>query len=57
MGWQLYPAAEAYGLGATGIGTFCDDVVHPYLDLTPKRELAVCHFAIGHPVNDLRVSV
>src|SRR5207249_1237637 len=34
IGQRLYVAAEALGLGATGIGAFFDDEVHHYLNLT-----------------------
>ncbi len=54
-GQRLYLAAEALGLGATGIGAFFDDEVHRYLGLTPERGQVVYHFAIGHPVTDPRV--
>lgn len=54
IGQQLYLAAEALGLGATGIGAFYDDEVHRYLDLTVNRGQVVYHFAIGYPVPDQR---
>jgi SagB-type dehydrogenase family enzyme len=57
IGQRLYLAAEALGLGATGIGAFYDDEVHRYLDLTPKCGQVVYHFAIGYPAHDPRVSV
>jgi len=56
IGQRLYLAAEALGLGATGIGAFYDDEVHRHLNLTTKREQAIYHFAIGYPVPDPRVS-
>ena len=49
-------AAEALGLGATGIGAFYDDEVHRHLNLVLSRGQVVYHFAIGHPVPDPRVS-
>ena len=55
IGQRLYLAAEALGLGATGIGAFYDEEVHRYLDLTPEQGQAVYHFAIGYPVPDPRV--
>ena len=55
IGHRLYLAAEAVGLGATGIGAFYDDEVHRYLDLTPERGQVVYHFAIGYPVPDPRL--
>ncbi len=55
IGQRLYVAAEAHGLGATGIGAFYDDQVHRYLDLTPEQGQAVYHFAIGYPVPDPRL--
>jgi SagB-type dehydrogenase family enzyme len=56
IGQRLYLAAEALGLGATGIGAFYDDEVHRYLNLTPERGQVVYHFAIGYPVLDPRLS-
>jgi SagB-type dehydrogenase family enzyme len=57
IGQRLYLAAEALGLGATGIGAFYDDEVHRYLELAPTQGQVVYHFAIGYPVPDPRVSV
>jgi SagB-type dehydrogenase family enzyme len=56
IGQRMYLAAEALGLGATGIGAFYDDQVHRYLNLTPQQGQVVYHFAIGYPVPDRRVS-
>ena len=53
IGHRLYIAAEAVGLGATGIGAFFDDEVHTYLGFTPGQ--VVYHFAIGYPVRDSRL--
>ena len=53
IGQRLYLAANALGLGATGIGAFFDDEVHRYLDLTSGQ--VVYHFAIGYPVPDPRI--
>jgi len=55
IGHRLYLAAEALGLGATGIGAFYDDEVHRYLNLAPEQGQVVYHFAIGHPVPDTRI--
>ena len=55
IGHRLYLAAEALGLGATGIGAFYDDEVHRYLGLTAEQGQVVYHFAIGHPVSDPRL--
>jgi len=55
IGHRLYLAAEALGLGATGIGAFYDDEVHRYLHVTPEQGQVVYHFAIGHPVPDPRL--
>jgi SagB-type dehydrogenase family enzyme len=55
IGHRMYLAAEALGMGATGIGAFYDDEVHRYLNLTPERGQVVYHFAIGHPVPDPRL--
>ena len=56
IGHRLYLAAEAFGLGATGIGAFYDDEVQRYLNLVPNQGQVVYHFAIGHPVPDPRLS-
>jgi SagB-type dehydrogenase family enzyme len=56
VGHRLYLAAEALGLGATGIGAFYDEEVHRYLNLTREQGRVVYHFAIGYPVPDYRVS-
>jgi SagB-type dehydrogenase family enzyme len=56
IGQRLYLAAEALGLGATGIGAFFDDEVHRYLNLTPEQGQVVYHFAIGYPVADPRIA-
>jgi SagB-type dehydrogenase family enzyme len=56
IGHRLYLAAEALGLGATGIGAFYDDEVCRYLNLMPEQGQVVNHFAIGYPVPDPRLS-
>jgi SagB-type dehydrogenase family enzyme len=55
IGHRLYLAAEALGLGATGIGAFYDEEVHRYLKLAPDQGQVVYHFAIGYPVPDPRL--
>jgi SagB-type dehydrogenase family enzyme len=55
IGHRLYLAAEALGLGATGIGAFYDEEVNSYLNLMPEQGQVVYHFAIGHPVPDPRL--
>ncbi|HUA20161.1 MAG TPA: SagB/ThcOx family dehydrogenase [Bryobacteraceae bacterium] len=55
IGQRLYLAAEALGLGATGIGAFYDEEVHRYLNLQPEQGQVVYHFAIGYPVPDPRL--
>ena len=55
IGHRLYLAAEAFGLGATGIGAFYDDEVHDYLNLASGQGQVVYHFAIGYPVPDQRL--
>ena len=57
IGHRLYLAAEALGLGATGIGAFYDEEVHRYLNLSPGQGQVVYHFAIGYPVPDFRLGV
>lgn len=53
LGHRLYLAAEAFGLGATGIGAFYDDEVHDYR--APGQGQVVYHFAIGYPAPDERL--
>lgn len=55
VGHRLYLAAEALGLGATGIGAFYDEEVHRYLHVKPEQGQVVYHFAIGYPVPDPRL--
>jgi SagB-type dehydrogenase family enzyme len=55
IGHRLYLAAEALGLGATGIGAFYDEEVHRYLHVAPEQGQVVYHFAIGYPVPDPRL--
>jgi SagB-type dehydrogenase family enzyme len=55
IGQRMYLAAEALGLGATGIGAFFDEQVNQYLGLSPEFGQVVYHFAIGHPVADPRL--
>lgn len=55
VGQRLYVAAEALGLGATGIGAFFDDDVHRYLGLGTGGGQVVYHFAVGHAVPDPRL--
>jgi SagB-type dehydrogenase family enzyme len=55
IGQRMYLAAEALGLGATGIGAFFDGEVNRYLGLAPELGQVVYHFAIGYPVADPRL--
>jgi SagB-type dehydrogenase family enzyme len=55
VGQRMYLAAEALGLGATGIGAFYDEEVHRYLDVKPEQGQVLYHFAIGYPVLDTRL--
>ena len=55
IGHRMYLAAEALGLGATGIGAFYDEEVHGYLNVAPEQGQVVYHFAIGYPVADPRL--
>ena len=56
IGQAFYLAAEALGLGATGIGAFYDDEVNQYLNLVPTQGQVIYHFAIGYPIADPRIS-
>jgi len=55
IGQRMYLAAEALGLRATGIGAFFDEEVQRYLNLNSEQGQVVYHFAVGHPVPDLRL--
>ena len=55
IGQRMYLAAEALGLGATGIGAFFDEEVNRYLGLSREPGQVVYHFAIGYPVADPRL--
>jgi SagB-type dehydrogenase family enzyme len=55
IGQRMYLAAEALGLGATGIGAFFDEEVNRYLSLAPEIGQVVYHFAIGYPITDPRL--
>jgi SagB-type dehydrogenase family enzyme len=55
IGQRMYLAAEALGLGATGIGAFFDEDVNRYLNLSSELGQVVYHFAIGYPVADPRL--
>jgi SagB-type dehydrogenase family enzyme len=55
IGQRMYLAAEALGLGATGIGAFFDEEVNRYLGLSSELGQVVYHFAIGYPVADPRL--
>jgi SagB-type dehydrogenase family enzyme len=55
IGQRMYLAAEALGLGATGIGAFFDEEVNRYLGLSSELGQVVYHFAIGYPVSDPRL--
>jgi SagB-type dehydrogenase family enzyme len=55
IGQRMYLAAEALGLGATGIGAFFDEQVNRYLSLAPELGQVIYHFAIGYPVADPRL--
>ncbi len=54
LGQRMYLAAEALGLGATGMGAFFDEEVNRYLSLAELGQV-VYHFAIGYPVADPRL--
>ena len=56
IGHRLYLAAEALGLGATGIGAFYDEEVHRYLNLRPSRDrwCTISRSVIRFPIRALR---
>ena len=56
VGQVLYLAAEAAGARATGIGCFYDDPVHETLGLTDHSFQSLYHFAVGRPVDDMRLT-
>ena len=55
IGQRLYLAAQALGLGATGIGAFYDEEVHRHLRLPHRLGQVVYHFAIGYAAPDPRL--
>jgi nitroreductase len=58
IGQRLYVAAEALGLGATGIGAFYDDEVHDYLNLTPEGQVVYISRSVTRfPIRALRHEV
>ena len=54
LGHRLYLAAEALGLGATGIGAFYDAAVMEQLGEQSAGDDVVYHFAVGYAVVDQR---
>lgn len=55
IGQVLYLEAEARGVRGTGIGCFFDDETHRVLGLRGDAYQSLYHFAIGGPVEDLRL--
>ncbi len=55
IGQVLYLAAEAYGLGGTGIGCYFDDPVHELLGLKDTTFQSMYHFTIGGSREDTRL--
>lgn len=56
VGQVLYLEAEAAGVRATGIGCFFDDPVHRVFGVQDLRFQSLYHFAVGAPVEDLRLT-
>ena len=56
VGQALYLEAEAAGGRATGIGCFYDDPVHDVLGLQGHAFQSLYHFAVGKPVDDVRLT-
>jgi SagB-type dehydrogenase family enzyme len=56
VGQVLYLEAEAAGARATGIGCFYDDPVHEMLGLRGRDYQSLYHFAVGTPVEDVRLT-
>ena len=57
IGQVLYLEAESAGARGTGIGCFFDDPVHDVLGLTDHAFQSLYHFAMGMPIDDLRLTV
>jgi hypothetical protein len=55
VGQVLYLEAEATGLRGTGIGCYFDDASHELLGLVGDRWQVLYHFAVGAPVEDVRL--
>jgi len=56
VGQVLYLEAEAAGLRGTGIGCFFDDEMHELLGLRGHDWQSLYHFAVGGPVEDVRLT-
>ena len=56
IGQALYLEAEAAGLRGTGIGCFFDDEMHQLLGLRGHDWQSLYHFAVGGPVEDVRLT-
>jgi SagB-type dehydrogenase family enzyme len=57
VGQVLYLEAEAGGARGTGIGCFYDDAVHDVLGLSGHAFQSLYHFAVGMPVEDVRLTI
>ncbi len=55
VGQQLYLAAEAAGVRATGIGCYFDDLFHELLGLRDRAFQSLYHFTVGVPIDDARL--
>ncbi len=56
LGQVLYLEAEAAGIRSTGIGCYFDDVFHDLLGLQTDAFQSLYHFAVGGPIEDLRLT-
>jgi hypothetical protein len=56
LGHALYLEAEAAGLRGTGIGCYFDDALHDMLAIKSPGFQSLCHFTVGRPITDQRIS-
>ncbi|MGH2436579.1 MAG: SagB/ThcOx family dehydrogenase [bacterium] len=56
VGQVLYLEAEEAGIRSTGIGCYFDDPVHEVFGIASREWQSFYHFAVGGPVEDVRLT-
>ena len=56
VGQVLYLEAEEAGIRSTGIGCYFDDPVHDVFGISSRDWQSFYHFAVGGPVEDVRLT-